>query len=130
MSKLKLAACGIDCEACGSYKATVFGDISAAEELVEWYRGCGWIPADAGAEEVLALSPLCRGCWEDNADCFFKCGCYNIDFRVCCKDRGIENCSGCDDFPCKNYADFANANSHHMAAMETIETIRNNSKTN
>ena len=31
MNKLKIAACGIDCNGCGSYKVTMEQDINAAE---------------------------------------------------------------------------------------------------
>ena len=48
MNKLKLAACGIDCNECGSYKVTMEHDIKAAEGLVTWYRGKGWIGKNEG----------------------------------------------------------------------------------
>jgi len=38
MNKLKLAACGIACNECASYKVTIEQDMNAAERLVEWYR--------------------------------------------------------------------------------------------
>ena len=53
MSKLKLAACGINCSECGSYKVTMEQDLKAAEGLVEWYRSAGWIGENEGAGAVL-----------------------------------------------------------------------------
>ena len=53
MNKKKLAACGIDCTECGSYKVTMEQDLNAAEHLVEWYRSMGWIEENEGAESVI-----------------------------------------------------------------------------
>lgn len=39
MGKLRMAACGMDCSECGSYKVTMEQDVEAAEALVAWYRG-------------------------------------------------------------------------------------------
>ena len=50
MEKLGLAACGIDCSECASYKVTMNQDLNAAESLVEWYRGQGWIGQNEGVE--------------------------------------------------------------------------------
>ena len=41
MNKLKLAACGVDCNECGTYNKE--HDIKVAESMVEWYREKGWI---------------------------------------------------------------------------------------
>ena len=48
MGKLKLAACGVDCNTCGTYNKE--HDIEAAGLLVKWYREQGWIGQDEGAE--------------------------------------------------------------------------------
>jgi hypothetical protein len=34
MDKLKMAACGIDCNECGSYKVTMEQDLKAAEQML------------------------------------------------------------------------------------------------
>ena len=62
MDKHKLAACGIDCNECDSYKVTMEQDMKAAEELVEWYQNMGWIGKNEGSEAVIKKSPLCKGC--------------------------------------------------------------------
>jgi len=50
MNKLRLAACGVNCNECGTYNKE--HDIKAAESMVEWYREQGWIEKNEGAEAV------------------------------------------------------------------------------
>jgi len=113
MSKLKMAACGIDCNECASYKVTMEQDLKEAEKLVDWYRGCGWIGKDEGAEAVLKKNPLCKGCWNVTDDCFFKCGCGSRDFRVCCTEKQVNHCGECDDFPCEHFNKWVDMTSSH-----------------
>ncbi len=125
MNKLRIAACGMDCNECGSYKATMYHDVSAAERLVEWYKSTGWIGENEGAEAVLQKNPLCKGCWNSTEDCFFKCGCHpSRDFRVCCTERKIEHCGACSEFPCKPYLEFVGDYEHHKKAMENLFSLR------
>ena len=46
MNMLRLAACGIDYKEYGSYKVTMYQDLTAAEMLVEWHKSNGWIKKD------------------------------------------------------------------------------------
>jgi len=126
MNKLKMAACGIDCSECDSYKVTVEQDLKAAETLVEWYRSQSWIGENEGAEAVLKKVPLCKGCWNVTDDCFFKCGCGNIDFRICCKDRQINHCGECNDFPCEQYKKWVDWHESHKKAMERLIVLKTN----
>ena len=125
MEKLRMAACGIDCSECNMYKVTMEQDIKAAESLVEWFKSRGWIGENEGAEAIMQKNPLCTGCWNITDDCFWKCGCYNIDFRVCCNERQINHCGECSDFPCEHYAAFAVG---HDKAMEHLLSLRENVK--
>jgi hypothetical protein len=120
-TKLKLAACGIDCAECGSYKATVYRDAAAAEELVPWYRDMGWIGADEGAEAVLRRNPLCKGCWDIDDECFFKCQCV---YKPCCIGKAISHCGECDDFPCVQYKEFSSACDVYQKAYARLVALR------
>ena len=128
MTQLKMAACGIDCAECASYKVTVHQDIKSAELLVPWYRGMGWIGENEGAEAVMKKAPLCKGCWNVTEDCFFKCGCGSRDFRVCCAERKINHCGECGDFPCGHYQKFASESGHHQKAMERLVALKANAR--
>lgn len=124
MAKVRLAACGIDCGACGQYKVTLEQDISAAESMVEWFRSQGWIGPDEGAEAVMKKAPLCKGCWDVTPDCFWSCGCGSRDFRVCCNEKQISHCGECDTFPCENYQEWRSWHESHAKAMELLLSLR------
>lgn len=121
MEELKMAACGIDCNNCDSYIVTKNQDLKAAEHIVEWYRNQGWIDKSEGAEAVVKKAPLCNGCWNSNKDCFFKCGCYMLK---CCKEKQINHCAECDDFPCDEYKQFASGYEGHRKAMEKLLSLK------
>jgi hypothetical protein len=123
MHKMKLAACGIDCTECGSYKVTMEQDLNAAESLVEWYRGKGWIGENEGAEAVMKKNPLCKGCWASTNDCFFK---HDCGLRICCVEKQINHCGECSDFPCEHYKEFADGHEFHQKAMEYLLSLRAN----
>ena len=123
-NELKMAACGIDCSQCGQYKATMENDLAAAATLVEWFRGQGWIGKAEGAEAVMAKAPLCKGCWQRTADCFFKCGCNKKDFAQCCRDRQIDHCGQCADFPCEPYSEWTGWDTSCKKAMERLLSLK------
>lgn len=129
MNELKVAACGIDCNKCGSYKVAMEQDLKAAEGLVSWYRSAGWIRQDEGVEAVMKKNPLCKGCWNTTDDCFFNCGCHpSRDFRICCKEKKINHCGECDGFPCGHYLEWANweGAEHHKKVMEHLLSLKEN----
>ena len=119
MGKHKLAACGIDCNECGQYKVTHFGDKKSAEDLVPWFKSMGWIGKDDGAEAVIKKAPLCGGCWSGVGFCSQNC------MRPCCVERKLNNCGECVDFPCEKYVDWIADLDHHKKAMEHLTAIHN-----
>ncbi len=121
MNTPKTAACGIDCSECASYKVTANQDLDAAELIVDWYRERGWIGENEGAEAVLKKAPLCNGCWGDNDDSFFKCGCHMLK---CCKEKQLNHCGECSDFPCEQYNEFASGHETYQKAMERLLSLR------
>jgi len=124
MQKLRLAACGIDCNECSSYKVTTENDLEEAEKLVEWYRGNEWIGKDEGAEAILKKNPLCTGCWNSrNDNCFFQCGCGKRDFRDCCTEKQINHCGECTEFPCEYYKEWASWTDSHKT-MEYLLSLK------
>ena len=120
-----MAACGVDCTDCASYRVTMFQDLKAAEMLVDWCRSQGWIESEQGAQAVVDKAPLCRGCWTVEADdCFFTCGCGSRDFRLCCIEQHIEHCGDCKTFPCSDYLIFTTGNETHQKAMKRLITLK------
>ena len=120
MNKLKMAACGVDCNECAQYKATTEQDLQAAELIVEWFRDQGWIGENEGAEAVVKKDPICKGCWSDHR----WCGCGETDFRMCCERKEINHCSECNDFPCEHYKEWASCGGTHQKAMEFLLSLK------
>ena len=124
MEELKMAACGVDCAACAQYRVTVAQNAEAAALLVAWFREQGWIGEKQGAEAVLGKAPLCKGCWNITGDCFWQCGCGAVDFRDCCRERKIDHCGACADFPCAHYTTWAGWHASHEQAMARLHALR------
>lgn len=126
MSGTRLAACGIDCTTCDQYKVTIHQDMQAAAALVEWFKSQGWITPDEGAEAVMKMAPLCKGCWDITEDCFWSCGCGRRDFRICCTERKLAHCGQCTDFPCADYVLWAEGVDQNKAAMDHLLSLKKN----
>ena len=121
MERIRIAACGMDCNECGQYKITMEHDAKTAGALVGWFKSQCWIEEGEGAEAVLRKNPLCKGCWNLTDDCFWKFHCTNCGIRSCCIDKGVTHCGECCDFPCVKYLNFAEDGLvHHKKAMENL----------
>ena len=121
MDKLKLAACGVDCNGCGTRNKE--HDIKAAEMLVKWYREQGWIGQDEGAEAVQKTGPSCTVCWAEEIENNF---CSNCSIRACCVEKGIDHCGDCSVFPCDRYIKWIDNLDHHKKAMEYLLVLKAN----
>ena len=126
MDELKMAACGIDCNDCASYKVTMEQDVNAAELMLPWFRSQGLIGRDEGAEAVVKKAPFCTGCWNIADNCYWK-GCNNCNFRTCCTEKQINHCGYCNDFPCEHYKEWASGSEVHKKAMEHLMLLKTNS---
>ena len=108
-----IAPCGIDCENCSIYKASM--DKSVADKLTEQWR-------NAGHKDATAIWFKCRGCrGEDkliwSPDCRIR--------KCCMTIRRLDNCSFCDDFPCEIITKFENDPfPHHKEAVENLRKMK------
>jgi hypothetical protein len=86
MNKDLIPPCGLYCGACGVYIATQENDEKIKEEFSRAYG-------------VSVSEVRCRGCMSDNPDDIFI---YDriCPIKTCVKDRKIEGCFQCADFPC------------------------------
>lgn len=89
---MKISCCGLDCETCDAYIATINNDdVKRAEIAEKW--------AELYKHAFKALDINCTGCHSDGV----KIGhCSFCEVRKCCYDRGIKNCAPCEDFACKD----------------------------
>ena len=123
MDKLRLAACGIDCNECASYKVTMEQNLESAELMLPWFRSQGLIEENEGAEAVVKYAPFCTGCWNIAGDCYWT-GCNNCNLRICCIEKQISHCGECSNFPCEPYKKFASGGEVYKKAMEYLLLLK------
>jgi len=97
--------CGIYCGACGTLHAFREGRV---EEHAKF--------AQMAPEDV-----MCAGCKTDQLADY----CIGCHFRDCARDRGIEFCFECDEFPCEPLVAFRKDKyPHHSTVLKNLETIK------
>lgn len=116
-SSSKLAACGLDCEACEIGKAAK--DPAFAEQLAKkWGK--------VGDKVVTADWFKCEGCHGRKEVVW--CG-DDCKIRNCCIDtKHLDNCSLCPQFPCE-ITDAFEANTkypHHGKAIRRLKSMKAN----
>lgn len=91
----KSSYCGVNCEKCNAYIASVTNDDCVRQKVIdEWgklYKRTFHI------EEI-----NCRGC---KSDALFGL-CAKCDIRTCNNDKDIDNCGDCELFPCERIQRF------------------------
>jgi hypothetical protein len=102
--------CGIYCGACS---VLMHGRTGRADA----FAAClGRVPKDGIA---------CHGCKSDTV----YAGCRLCKFRDCARDKGVEYCVECADYPCKLYTKWQGAASilpHVAEAPQSLKSIRQN----
>ncbi len=92
-----LAACGLDCAACGAFKATRADDNLAREQVAqEW---AAQFQSEISVEEI-----NCLGCNSDSGPRFKYCSMCQI--RTCAYAFGFETCAECPDYGCERLSSF------------------------
>ena len=100
--------CGIYCGACS---VAMCGNTGHADNFVACLRG---VPT----EEL-----SCGGCKSDN----LYAGCKACGLRRCAREKGIEHCIDCADYPCKSYRTFQKMSKilpHLHGVTTSLESIR------
>jgi hypothetical protein len=106
MNKM-MAYCGLTCDSCPIYLATIELDKSHQQEMrVSIARLCY-------EQYGMKLKP------EDITDCD---GCRSCEIRKCASQRNIENCAYCPEYLCDKLKEFL---SHEPDAQNRLEEIRN-----
>ena len=86
-----LAPCGLYCGVCGVYYATRDHNEKFLEKLLGVYQGK--IP---GLEALTTDDLKCDGCLSDRVSYF----CRVCAIKDCTREKKIDGCHECDDFPC------------------------------
>ena len=106
-----MAACGLMCSTCNIHLAPKHPEI--ALKLVESFNGM-W-------ENVKPEDFSCLGCWgEDDEMWSPDCG-----IRKCCiKDKNLQYCYECQEFPCEKLKNWANKNETYMSALSNLKEMK------
>jgi hypothetical protein len=111
MAKIMIAACGIDCEACPSYVATVKNDQAALEALaVQWAKEYGG--------SFSASSVRCLGCTSSGGVQIGHCS--ECGVRLCAVGKGYTTCAECQDYSCEKLTAF---NGQIPGAKENLDRL-------
>ena len=97
VKKELLSPCGLYCGVCRVYFAHRNNDIKFKQELLPIYKAYG-------AKNVDDIA--CTGCLSDGIIFPF---CQSCAIKDCIKDKGIEGCRQCDEFPCDIIANWPSA---------------------
>ena len=76
----------------------IHADLETAQKWVGQFREWNMLKEGEGAKEIMARGPYCISCHSDrslhwSADCWI--------LKCCVDDKGLDNCSQCDEFPCE-----------------------------
>ncbi|NHJ20940.1 MAG: DUF3795 domain-containing protein [Candidatus Lokiarchaeota archaeon] len=107
-----LSYCGINCAECPAYLATQKND---AEEIKK--------VANEWSSDAMKFAPeelYCDGCINDGKLVSWAPKC---DIRICCREKGLENCAYCIDYFCDK---LKNTFDKSPSAKENLEEIRQN----
>jgi len=89
----KLSFCGMECEKCPLYEATVKNDQDALRELAI---------ACSTENKIFQMEDMCcLGCWTKEND--FSKMCKDCEIRNCGKQQLVLNCGECVQYPCEIY---------------------------
>ena len=96
--------CGLYCGACPILLANERGEVEKRA-------------AEGGVEpEVL----LCSGCKSETIAVF----CTDCEMRQCARDRRLDSCRECDEYPCQMLKNFrADEHPHHSAVLKNLESM-------
>jgi len=92
MKRELLTRCGFRCDLCLAYKENVEKEDRRTELSDGWEKCFGFrIPTD----EI-----YCEGCMTAGSPTLIDTGC---PVRPCVIERGLNNCSECDEYPCEKF---------------------------
>ena len=87
-----IACCGLDCEKCPAFIATINDDEALREQTArQWSR--------IYRAEILPAQVRCTGC-RGEGEKFFYCG-HMCEVRRCAEQKGLVHCGQCPGFACE-----------------------------
>ncbi len=110
-----LGFCGLDCNKCPIFLATIKNDIDLKKKIANEWPQLNKMYLDKG---LTAENMVCYGCKSHNT---LFLGCQNCQIRNCCLEKNYDNCAICDDFnTCEMIKTFF---TQYKAAEENLKNI-------
>lgn len=105
--KQTAAVCGLLCKSCGIYIATMDNNTVLLNRMAEHFK----VPE----EQV-----KCNGCRSN----ILSAHCKKCYFRECSKNKEVEFCSECNDYPCSELKDFQVKMPHRIELFQSLDRIK------
>ncbi|MFW6040562.1 MAG: DUF3795 domain-containing protein [Thermoplasmatota archaeon] len=118
MKNTEIAACGLICTDCSIRK--VQNDRDSAEKIYNWFITNRWIEDDVTIDDFITDSPYCEGCHGDREN-HWSPDCWIL--QCCIDDRGLDNCSECEDFPCDRLIEWSKDDEGYTMAVERLKKM-------
>jgi hypothetical protein len=118
MEKLIYGCCGLNCEECPVFIATVNDDDVLRQKTAdEWSK----LYSEYIGKDALKVEDMnCEGCQSEGGLLFI--GCRNCPIRACCREKQLSTCASCHDYKtCEMLHGFFG---HAPQAKENLERIR------
>ena len=106
-----IAACGLICDNCDIYRAHSEPEI--ARKLVKWF-------SEKRSIVLTAESLKCGKC-HGPRDTHWSPDCWIL--KCCVDDRGLDNCSQCDEFPCDRLEQWSTGGKEYGEALERLKNL-------
>jgi|WetSurMetagenome_2_1015567.scaffolds.fasta_scaffold158717_3 hypothetical protein len=91
-----ISVCGLKCNECGCFQATLHDDDRLREQIAEeWSKAYG---ADVEPEDI-----NCDGCNTDSERVYEHC--HECEMRNCAFQNEFDTCAECPDYPCAKLED-------------------------
>ena len=109
--KERMGACGLTCEGCEMMMAS--NDSELAGKIADWFKR--ELNEDVRPEDI-----HCDGCHGDRGmhwspDCWIL---------LCCVDeKNLDDCSGCEGFPCEKLVEWAGQNERYGEALHQLKLL-------
>ncbi|MFW5898726.1 MAG: DUF3795 domain-containing protein [Candidatus Saliniplasma sp.] len=114
-----LAACGLECKECSIYLAD--SDKELAHEVMNWFIERGWLDGEIDVEEFMSDGPYCLGC-HGKRETHWSPDCWIL--HCCVDEKGLDNCSECDEFPCGRLERWAETDESYLEGLERLKGLK------
>ncbi len=106
-----IAYCGLACQKCPAFIATLNDDDEARRQTAAMYAekyGLNFKPEDIN----------CEGCRCEGGKLIGYCS--TCEIRKCGRNKGVDNCTACAEQPCQNLIDFHAFSPEAKAAFDAV----------